>query len=57
MLTCTGLCNEASDVFIDDTFKCCAKFYLQMYNIHALCNGHHVHLVFILLAGMSERLP
>ena len=28
------LCNE--------TFKCCSKFFLQMYNIHGLCNGHFV---------------
>ena len=27
------MCNEVGDVFIDGTFKCCAKFFLQMYNI------------------------
>ena len=24
------LCNEVSDIFIDDTFKCCANFFLQI---------------------------
>ena len=32
-MTCTG--NRG--VFIDDTFKCCAKIFCQMYNIHGLC--------------------
>ena len=27
-----------------------------MYNIHVLCNGHYVHLVFMLLTGKSESI-
>ena len=57
--TMTCLCSEVSDVFIDGTFKCCAKFFLQMYNIHGLCSGHgrhYVPLVFMLLPGKSESI-
>ena len=53
-MTYPCLCNEISDVLIDDTFKCCAKFFLEIYNIHGLCNGHYVSLVFMLLSGKSE---
>ena len=55
----TCLCNEVSDVFIDGTFKCCAKFFLHMYNIHGLCNGHvghYVPLVFMFLPGKSASI-
>ena len=48
------LCNEVQEIFIDDTFKCCSKYFLQMYNIHGLRNGHYVPLVFTLLSGKSE---
>ena len=54
-MTCTGkpcLSNEVGDVFIDGTFKC----FFQMYNIHGLCNGHYVPLVFMLLPGKSESI-
>ena len=43
------MCNEVSDVFIDGTFKYCAKFYLQMKNMHGLGNGQNVPLEFIWL--------
>ena len=49
-MTCTG--NGVSD----GTFKCCAKFFLQMYNIHGLCSGHYVPLVFVLLPGKSVSI-
>ena len=55
MMTCTGkqcLSYEVSDVFIDGTFKC----FLQLYNIHGLCKGHYVPLVFMLLPGKSESI-
>ena len=36
------LCNKVSEVSIDSTFKCGAKFFLKKYNIHGLCIGHYV---------------
>jgi hypothetical protein len=58
IFSCTSnlrcLCNEVQEIFIDGTFKCCSKYFLQMYNIHGLKNGHYVPLVFILLSGKSE---
>ena len=52
------MCNEVSDVSIDGTFKCCAKSFLQMYNVHGLCNEHYlfVPLVSMLLPGKSESI-
>jgi len=47
------LCS-ATDIFIDGTFKCCAKFFLQLYSIHGLLNGHYVPLVFTLLCDKSQ---
>ena len=26
----------------NETFKSCSNFFLQMYNIHGLCNGNYV---------------
>ena len=33
-----------------------SEFFLEVYNIHGLCNGHYVSLVFMLLSGKSESI-
>ena len=45
--------QEELAIFIDGTFKCCTKICHQMYQIHGLCSGHYVPLVFMLLPGKS----
>ena len=36
--TCNCVCIEVCGVFIDVTFKCCAKFFLQLYTRWTLCS-------------------
>jgi hypothetical protein len=42
------------EIFIDGTFKCCLKFFEQLYTIHGHSNGHYIPLVFALLVSKSE---
>ena len=48
------LVNLAEEIFIDGTFKCCPKYFYQLYTIHGLRNGHFIPLVYALLPGKSE---
>ena len=40
------LCNDVTEMYADGTFKCCPKFYTQLYTIHGYKNGHYVPLVY-----------
>jgi hypothetical protein len=59
IFSCTSnlrcLCNEVQEIFIDGSFKCCSKYFLQIYNIHGLKNEHYVPLVFTLLSELVYR--
>ena len=48
------LCNNMSELFIDGTFKCCPRFFFQLYTIHGCKNGNYVPLVYCLLPSKSE---
>ena len=48
------LCTQVEQIFIDGTFKCCAKFFAQLYTVHGFRNGHYVPLIFALLSSKSE---
>jgi hypothetical protein len=48
------LSDQIKDIFIDGTFKCCPKFFLQLYTIHGCENGNYVPLVFVLLPSKTE---
>ena len=39
---------------MDGTFKCCPRFFQQLYTIHGFSNGNYVPLVYVLLSGKSE---
>ena len=58
ILSCTSnlrvLCTQVKEIFIDGTFKCCPKFFEQLYTIHGYSNGHYIPLVFALLVSKSE---
>jgi hypothetical protein len=58
IFSCTSnlrvLCTQVKDIFIDGTFKCCPKFFEQLYTIHGYSNGHFIPLVFALLVSKSE---
>ena len=60
VLSCTTnlefLTNNAEEIFVDGTFKCCPKFFYQLYTIHGLCNGHYIPLVYALLPGQSQEI-
>ena len=58
IFSCTSnlrvLCTQVKEIFIDGTFKCCQKFFEQLYTIHGYSNGHYILLVFALLVSKSE---
>ena len=49
------LVNSVEEIFFDGTFKCCPKYFYQLYTIHGLRNGHFIPLVYMyaLLPGKS----
>ena len=49
------LCNETKDIFMDGTFKCCPKHFLQLYTIHGCKNGTYIPLVYPLLPSKTEQ--
>jgi hypothetical protein len=50
----TCLCNDVEELFIDGTFKCCARHFYQLHTIHGGKKGTYVPLVFALLPCKSE---
>ena len=48
------LCTQVKEIVIDGTFKCCLKFFEQLYTIHGYSNSHYIPLVFALLVSKSE---
>lgn len=46
------LCN-VDELFMDGTYKCCPKFFKQLYTVHGCKNGHYLPLIFVLLSGQS----
>ena len=49
------LCS-VEQVFMDGTYKCCPKFFYQLYTLHGFKNGHYIPLVYCLLPGKSEEV-
>jgi len=52
MFSCEKNLNTLSTVktiYVDGTFKYCTKFFLQLFTIHGLSNGHYIPLVYFLL--------
>jgi hypothetical protein len=53
IFSCTSnlrvLCTQVEEIFIDGTFKCCAKYFEQLYTVHGFRNGHYVPLIFALV--------
>ena len=45
---------DVTDLFVDGTFKCSPKHFVQMYSIHGYKNGHYVPLVFCLLPNKTS---
>ena len=48
------LCTQVKEIIIHGTFKCCPKFFEQLYTIHGYSNCHYIPLVFALLVSKSE---
>jgi hypothetical protein len=58
------LCTVSEEIFADGsisknflwncTYKCCSKYFKQLYTIHGFKNGHYTPLVFCLLPSKSE---
>ena len=49
------LCDDVSEIYADGTFKCCPKFFTQLYTIHGSKNGHYLQLGYCLLPNKSEQ--
>lgn len=47
--------RDMEELFIDGTFKCCPKYFYQLYSIHGCKNGNYVPLLFALLPSKSEE--
>jgi hypothetical protein len=47
---------EASEIFMDGTFRCCPKFFNQLDTIHGYKDGNYIPLAFMLLPGKSEEI-
>jgi len=41
--------NTVNTIYVDGTFKYCPKFFLQLFTICGLSNGHYIPLVYFLL--------
>jgi hypothetical protein len=48
------LCTVSEEIFADGTYKCCPKYFKQLYTIHGFKNGRYIPLVFCLLPSKSE---
>ena len=48
------ICTVSEGIFADGTYKCCPKYFKQLYTIHGFKNGHYIPLVFCLLPSKSE---
>ena len=53
-VTLIFLCTVSEEIFADGTYKCCPKYFKQLYTIHGFKNGHYIPLVFCLLPSKSE---
>ena len=49
------MCQPEVQLFADGTFKYCAKFFYQMYTIHAYKNEQYVHCAYFLLPCKSRE--
>jgi len=38
--------NKVDTIHMDGTFKYCPQYFLQMFTIHGLKNGHYILLIF-----------
>lgn len=45
---------ECTTLYMDGTFSYCTKYFLQLFTIHGLRNGHYIPLVFCLLRDKKE---
>ena len=44
------------EVFLDGTFKCCPKFFAQLYTLHGYKSGNYVPLLYMLLPGKAKNV-
>jgi hypothetical protein len=51
-----ALCQTTNEIFIDETFKFCSKYFEQLYTIHGFKLRHYVPLIFALLPSKTEAV-
>lgn len=48
------LCSR-SKIYVDGTFNFCPKYFMQLFTVHTVENGHYIPLVFILLPNKASE--
>lgn len=42
--------TSISQIYVDGTFRCCTKYFYQLFTIHAFKNGHYYPIAYFLLS-------
>jgi len=48
--------KEVDTLYMDGTFKYSARFFIQLFTIHGLKNGHYIPLLFCLLPTKTTEI-
>jgi len=57
ILTCNtnlNILKNSRSIYVDGTFKCCPKFFYQMFTIHVLNNGYYLPLIYCFLPNKTS---
>ncbi|KAF0701804.1 MULE domain-containing protein [Aphis craccivora] len=57
ILTCNtnlNILKNSRSIYVDGTFKCCPKFFYQMFTIHVLHNGYYLPLIYCFLPNKTS---
>ncbi len=46
--------SKQNKIFVDGTFKCCTKYFTQLFTVHVIQNGYYIPLIFSLLANKQS---
>lgn len=45
--------TSISQIYVDGTFRCCTKYFCQLFTVHALNNGHYYPIAYFLLPNKT----
>ena len=47
--------SSISQIYVDGTFRCCTKYFCQLFTIHALINDHYYPIAYFLLPDKNLK--